>query len=210
MRFPFTKIYRAFPELDTYRDDQCERFVNAARGRRWQRLLRVGVTIAVGFVGQVVLWLMIGYVSNFIPSNTTGAGSENKDGLFIVLGLLLLFPLGLIGFLPAIFLRDRMLLGQIRKILIERGSCMQCHYSLIGLPVFERQFVKCPTCKKPVVLKDTENPECPKCEEPIGLQNVESEWVVICSECGCPGVVDSSLSELTVSSETSTVKAADD
>lgn len=213
MRFPFTKIYRAFPELDNYRDDQCERFVTAARGRRWQRFGRLCLTLVVAVVSQVLLWGAILFAINFamsgIPSQRIGEIRAQNEGLFILAMLLLSFVAGLIGFLPALVLRDRMLLAQIRNVLIERGFCIKCHYSLIGLPVSQRKFVECPSCKKPVALTGTESPDCPTCKRSLKPETHQSEWVVICAECGCPGLVDSSLSELTINPATSTLAAAD-
>lgn len=205
MRFPFTKIYRAFPELDNYRDDQCERFVAAARGRWVRRLFRFLLAMVVAFVSQVALWVFI----VFALSAEWFANLKAQYGTSLaVTGAFLLIPVCLIGFLPALLLRDRMLLGQIRSILIERGFCIKCHYSLIGLPVTERKFMECPDCEKPVVLKDSRTPVCPTCNEKLDGEP-RSEWVVICAECGNPGMVDSSLSELTINPETSTLKAAD-
>ncbi len=205
MRFPFTKIYRAFPELDNYRDDQCERFVTAARGRWGRRFLRVVIALIVAGVSQAALWIFIAIALNADWFSNLKA---QHGSVLAVAGAFLLIPVCLIGFLPALLLRDRMLLGQIRSILIERGFCIKCHYSLVGLPVSERKFVQCPDCEKPVVIKGADTPICPTCDEKLDGEP-RSEWVVICAECGCPGLVDSSLSELTINPETSTLKAAD-
>lgn len=205
MRFPFTKIYRAFPELDNYRDDQCERFVTAARGRWGRRLLRLILAMIVAFVSQVALWALIVFASS---ADWVNGFRAQYDSVFMTIALLLTFPVTFIGFLPALLLRDRMLLGQIRSILIERGFCIKCHYSLVGLPVSERKFVQCPDCEKPVVIKGADTPICPTCDEKLDGEP-RSEWVVICAECGCPGMVDSSLSELTINPETSTLKTTD-
>ena len=157
------------------------------------------------------MWTFIGFAISTLPRqarSTFDVGGADGAGPAAVVGLLLLFPIMLIGFLPALILRDRLLLGQIRSVLIERGSCIKCHYSLIGLPVIQRKFMECPDCKKQVVLKDSETPVCPRCNEKLD-EKPQSEWVVICAECGNPGLVDSALSELTISPETSTLKAAD-
>lgn len=157
------------------------------------------------------MWTLIVVAISTLPRTARNAfdlGGANGAGPAAIVGLLLLFPIMFIGFLPALILRDRLLLGQIRNVLIERGFCIKCHYSLIGLPVIQRKFMECPDCKKPVVLKDSETPVCPRCNEKLD-ERPQSEWVVICAECGCPGLVDSSLSELTINPETSTLKATD-
>ena len=161
----------------------------------------------VAFLTQTVFWgcIVVALNGQWFTDLQAQYGTR-----FSVVGLVLLIPLGLVGFLPALLVRDRMLLGQIRRVLVERGTCLKCRYSLIGLPVVERKFVICSTCKKPVQIKDTKTHECPSCEDPVDGKNPQSEWVVICAECGCPGLVDSSISELTINPETSTVAAAKD
>src|SRR5207247_1731505 len=55
MRLIVRRIYRAFPELDRYTDEQCRRFVRAAR--------RGGLRIFHWFITGLVGWVSVGVVA---------------------------------------------------------------------------------------------------------------------------------------------------
>ena len=117
-----------------------------------------------------------------------------------------IFIVAILGVLPAIFLRDHMLLSQIKRVLVDRGSCLKCRYSLIGLPVITRLFVVCPDCHKQLLQIDGAVSSCAACKNDLADAQWQEENVIICAECGSPGTVDKSLSELTRNSSESTPK----
>ena len=57
MRFPLDKVYRAFPELDPFTDEQCRRFVQRVRvtGSYRPALLSAVILTAAGALGAVIV-----------------------------------------------------------------------------------------------------------------------------------------------------------
>jgi len=55
MRLPAFKVYRAFPELDRFSDEQCEGFVAAANrsgsGRAWRRVTQAAFAVLLMSMG---------------------------------------------------------------------------------------------------------------------------------------------------------------
>lgn len=138
MRIPLNKIYRAFPELDRFSDEQCERYVLQAMrisGRR--RLVRHTLEASVG-VG--IFFLVLFAVASVSPM-TPGRG-------FIVAYAVLLVALPIVGWLIA---RDQ-LLRQAIKARLTSARCPACDYSLLGLPV-HGEVVVCPECGEAIDLE---------------------------------------------------------
>ncbi|MBM4108802.1 MAG: hypothetical protein FJ255_08335 [Phycisphaerae bacterium] len=137
-----TKLYRAFPELDSYSDEQCERFVRAATRAWWRRILRGVIVLLVFIAGLPVALAAMAW---------TYAVTEQALDLPGVLVLFVVIPIGLmlvgVGTPPvaAFLARDQLLRRQVRFVLRDRGACAECRYSLIGLPV-TRAHVLCPEC----------------------------------------------------------------
>jgi hypothetical protein len=154
MRLPRRKIWRAFPELDRFPDDQCERFVlRAAQEYRASKarvmlltagLLAVSATGIVSLVGlvwrQCSAWLAIhtGWVHSFLVS------AETK---YISIVLLV----GVCG-IAMLVVRDQWLIRTITRKL-RQTNCAKCGYSLLGL-VPDRGVVQCPECQHPFFLGD--------------------------------------------------------
>lgn len=143
MRLITRRIHRAFPELDSYDDEQCLRFINAARGRVVRRVLAfIGLCLlfailfglSVGIVfGAAAALKSLGWISSATPDKTW------MGGVLIVFASVAA-PLG------TAIIRDIMLRRRIRYVLRERGSCRKCRYSLIGLAVDAQLQVACPEC----------------------------------------------------------------
>src|SRR5207248_1782994 len=62
MRLIVRRIYRAFPELDRYSDEQCQRFVRATR-RGWSRLFHWLLISLVSLVALGVTVAAFAYLS---------------------------------------------------------------------------------------------------------------------------------------------------
>ncbi len=146
MRLIRTKIYRAFPELDRFDDEQCRRFVVAANSswrRRLGRWAVVGVTTAVmvvaGIAGAVVLaaWMD----ERMMMNGTIG---------YFGWAVLLVIGSGL-GLLGGLVLRDRILRLRVRQLIRRCGSCPKCHYSLLGIRVGAENVIVCPECGTKVI-----------------------------------------------------------
>lgn len=145
MRMPMSKIYRAFPELDRFNDEQCERFVEKAN--RWQdavfQNILLGAFLFIGlFVIIPVVWITVhALVLVFIPDDLRYR--YNASTLFMAIKLTVEFG-GL--FIGMLLMRDQLLLARIRKVLARSSHCIKCDYSLLGLPVSSHNTIKCPEC----------------------------------------------------------------
>jgi len=135
-----SKVYRAFSELDAFSDEECERFVRAARAQAGFRLtasaIGAGVGMAVALiaalVGGAIAWRWMG-----LPR------LDRADrALFVVIAMGGIFPcvVALAGFGA----RDQTLIGAIRRRL-GNATCTACRFSLLGLPVTDGA-VRCPEC----------------------------------------------------------------
>lgn len=140
MRVPGRKIYRAFGELDGFGDEQCARFVKGAN--------RGGVR----GVGRVVCLLMLGVGALVLALYGLEKLTGNWDirlGRGVVY-FAALFPIWTVGILLSVLLvlvaRDWMLIRRIRWVLRNRGQCVACRYSLLGLGVDDEFVVTCPEC----------------------------------------------------------------
>ncbi|MCC6321666.1 MAG: hypothetical protein IT438_09570 [Phycisphaerales bacterium] len=144
MRLLTRRIYRAFPELDRYSDEQCRRFVHAARRAFWPRIGRNAVRLlglAIWFAVVIgAAWALGLYDS--IGEELASAGVVRLAG--IVAGAVAVFVvLPLVGWL---LWRDVQLRRRIRKILRTRAKCPGCGYQLLGLFVNAEHKVVCVEC----------------------------------------------------------------
>ncbi|MFZ4573036.1 MAG: hypothetical protein ACOYN0_01480 [Phycisphaerales bacterium] len=132
MRLLTRRIYRAFPELDRYNDDQCRRFVAAASGSARRRAARCAAAIVTS-----LLWAVA-------PVGAARAISRDTLSTWVPP----LWPFLFVLLAPAIgyLARDVLLRFRVRSILRDRGTCVRCRYSLIGAPVSEGLLVTCPEC----------------------------------------------------------------
>lgn len=146
MRLPLSKVWRAFPELDRFSDEQCQRFVRAAR-RGAGRPIRVVATAAAllaGWAGGLafIVWMTAGRKPIFRAWD-----SPTTLGTLALCGVMIL--VFLVAAAPAILVRDRLLRRRVMRIITLRGRCMMCKYSLLGLPVGANLLVVCPECGAP-------------------------------------------------------------
>ena len=142
MRLPFSRIYRGFPELDKFSDEECCAYIARARAKH-KPSLRVAMACAVPVstaVSLIVLTLMIaaaGWVRAMQPSTL-----RNKlEVAFDLATPIVVIPVGAVIIL---LMYDFWLRWAIRKDLI-RAVCPRCGYSLLGLNVVDASVV-CPEC----------------------------------------------------------------
>lgn len=148
LRLPINHLHRAFPELDPYSDEQCRRFVRAARGSVQRRALTGSIVAIVAFVvtaaGIAGAWYVIMHVLrpyralNIAHANITWYGWL----LNISVGILGVAVGPMVGYL----VRDFLLIRLVRHILRTRGVCIGCRYTLVGLFVADDLKVTCPEC----------------------------------------------------------------
>ena len=143
LRLPASKVYRAFPELDRFSDEQCERYVVFAKGD-------------IGCLFFVVPWLAtiaLFVVCVFVFINAVGWINFRIHGTMSMLGgvayavgiITFLFGLPLLGgFLTRDLVLHRLLRRHVRSK-VERTRCPACRYSLLGQRVVDG-VIGCPEC----------------------------------------------------------------
>ncbi|HZW10710.1 MAG TPA: hypothetical protein VFF69_12470 [Phycisphaerales bacterium] len=143
MRLPYSRIYRAFPELDRYTDVQCARFVDAACRSGWRRHAH-RVLLAALFLGAAVVCLLV-FARLLAPAEgwlrrVWRAAPEVVAWIPAAFGALLAPALA------TLLARDFLLIRRIRYVLRFRGVCPLCRYSLVGLPIPPGNVLTCPEC----------------------------------------------------------------
>jgi len=134
MRIPMSRVYRAFPELDRFTDDECERYVSFVSQRAGCRnsFISVVAAVCVTIVAPILGAMVFSAVRLAIPPRL-------RDLVPIV--VIAMFACGpLVGLLT----RDRLLRNGIRDRL-KHARCPACEYSLVGLTIMQGH-VKCPEC----------------------------------------------------------------
>ncbi|MBI1189206.1 MAG: hypothetical protein GC200_00780 [Tepidisphaera sp.] len=140
--FVKSKIYRAFPELDAFSDERCERFVRAARRPVWFRA-RV---VAGGFLAFLLASAALGVAAHLAEENapaTFGPRSPLWAMLLILFVTLFVYCAAGVAWLWS---RDWMLRRRIRRVLRTRGHCHSCGYLLLGATVSATHEISCPEC----------------------------------------------------------------
>jgi hypothetical protein len=141
MRLIRPKVYRAFPELDRFTDEQCSRFVAAANSSWRRRLLRWTLVGLAGVMAVVAACAAIVSVNLWIQDLLR---VEDVGGSIVAI------VVGGIGFaialVPTLILRDFLLRRTLRRLIRRCGACPKCHYSLLGMRVGPDQTITCPEC----------------------------------------------------------------
>lgn len=145
MRLITRKIYRAFPELDKFSDEQCERFLQAANASIVRRMCRGAVSFGFAIVVGLVALGGAVYAAQEL------ADHWRLDGFlyWLLFGVLTTTAL-VIAFIPGLILADGLLRLRVRSLLKRCGACPQCRYSLLGMRVGADLIVTCPECGRKV------------------------------------------------------------
>ena len=164
IRLPQKKIYRAFPELDRFTEEECERFMLRVSARQGSVSTLPGLT----------LYLTVP-LGGFAAYESTGFLFVRFEDSFDLAGRYLLRHIGTtlmltelvfvtnialwLVLLPAFVTltwRDRRLRSALRRS-IDTAVCAQCGQSLLGLPLLPGagpERVRCPECGVPATLED--------------------------------------------------------
>jgi hypothetical protein len=152
VRLVTRKLWRAFPELDRFDDDQCRRFVDAACSRQDLQVVR-GLCCGVAAVLVLTIPWTAGWADDageyFWGWPGAGLGKWFESvwwyrpfwfAALVGVGMLLLAALA------AGMTRDVLLRRRVKQVMVSHGSCSACTYFLGGLPVNEYSLVMCPEC----------------------------------------------------------------
>ena len=134
MRIIASPIYRAFPELDVFTDEQCRSYLQRVYGGV---LARVAVGL-VSLVCGVGVAFAVGWVFVLVAN-------ANLGWTFIVEVFILAAVTAAFGF-GTLISRDVLLRLLVRRVLGEVGLCPSCDYSAMGLLVSVDFAVTCPEC----------------------------------------------------------------
>lgn len=150
MRLPLNKIYRAFPELDSFSDGACEGFVRQASRRYW--LSHIGFAVLAIALGAMVL-ILWGLLSN-VGTAIVPASSPFWDGGFgSALEVVYWIAGPVCAIVTALLVRDHWLRTTIARQLLDT-NCPGCGYSMLGLSVVSGA-VTCPECGQARRLEET-------------------------------------------------------
>ncbi|HVP73946.1 MAG TPA: hypothetical protein VMS30_09425 [Phycisphaerales bacterium] len=146
MRLPVSKIYRAFPELDRFSDEQCDRFVERARlARSFENMSSVVMFSVVAAIGLccAAQTTLSGAMFKLLR-NALGSVRDAQDLQFALSLLMWIAVPAFAGLLARdVFLRRR--LHDVIWRRLEQVRCPHCRYSLLGQRVNDG-LIRCPEC----------------------------------------------------------------
>ncbi|MBX3362876.1 MAG: type II secretion system protein GspG, partial [Phycisphaeraceae bacterium] len=139
---------RAFPELDGYTDEQCARFVRAARGSVRRRVIAGAIIALVTLIGISAGLVGFWYVQStwLDPHRSLNIGHQLVTWYGLLLNIVLAIAGVTLGPILGYLTRDLFVIRRVRFILRTRGTCISCGYTLVGLFVGEELQVICPEC----------------------------------------------------------------
>lgn len=138
MRVIVRQLWRAFPELDPFSDQQCRLFLRSARRTR-RHMLRGNGLLASAFVLSL---LMVGGVTFALFYHMRDGEVSWWPQTWRVLVSGGGFAVAAFGLLR---LRDRTLRRSVLHLFATRGSCEACGHAMSGLPIPD-DGLRCPEC----------------------------------------------------------------
>ncbi len=154
MRVPLSRVYRAFPELDKFSDEQCRAYVKLARReRRVSGVLVVLACIGLVFVMVPLLLVPTAALVEHVGRSFLERGDYQTPTLAdlvaaVIVATATVAPPGLL----VLFIRDRWLHRAVR-LHLQGAHCPRCAYLLLGLEVVD-DMVRCPECGEQHRLRD--------------------------------------------------------
>lgn len=151
MRIPFSKVHRAFPELDVFSDAECRTFVQLAQRERAVGLLGTAMGAVVASIGSgsfaaYVVWKSL---KEWLGDPDLRPTNDVLFGILFVLTTFAgIFAAAFVGLL----IRDFWIRWAISSRL-RIARCGRCTYSLLGLSVIDDR-VQCPECGDSTRLSD--------------------------------------------------------
>lgn len=144
-RWVVRHIWRAFPELDTYSDDECRTFVRAVRRERILTAIRALLLAAAPTSAVVGGMIIAALVYEWLETYSLSESALGSTLQLTAVGLSMA-AVGLVSSLTCLVLRDWILRRRLRAVLDVGGHCRGCGYSFIGLIIPESLRIRCPEC----------------------------------------------------------------
>lgn len=151
------RIYRAFPELDRFSDQQCEWLLQRVRLSRARIAQTVASGVLAGLLGLIVMGAALVSTLRHVDERSIEIELVVRDlawlyslGWGIVLTLVFSMPS-----LLALLARDLTLGTYLKMALrgqLKRRACPDCRYQLIGQQVDESGGLRCPECGRRTTL----------------------------------------------------------
>jgi hypothetical protein len=139
MRIPLHKVYRAFPELDRFEDEDCERFVVQARRVAIEKRIGRHLLEAVAAASVFLLVIALGMAGFAVLASLSVSWLVMDLAVMVFVSAMAGAPI-----VSAMMVRDAWLRRAIASRLAS-ARCAACDYSLLGLPV-NNGVVMCPEC----------------------------------------------------------------
>lgn len=136
MRLPTSKVFRAFPELDAFSDEQCQGFVRLAMREHTASMGGTGLLAALA----AILTMAVGFYTVMVIGDAILPHRRYELLIFGVAIAGSTLAAGLVG----LKIRD-MWLRRVINTGIKAARCPACSYSLLGLFVVDGE-VLCPEC----------------------------------------------------------------
>jgi hypothetical protein len=149
------KIWRAFPELDRYDDEVCQRYIAralATRNTSLHRTLLITSIIAAFFVSVTIAGFHFAFLYWF--ARLLNNGNQISVMVDTFLNLLVFVSFIWMPYLTGLIVRDQLLHRSLR-LHFEGAICPKCRYSLVGLELHGpdgSKRVKCPECGRDMAL----------------------------------------------------------
>ena len=138
--FTSTKLWRAFPELDPFSDEQCRPVITFVSRSSLDQLCCIGLVLLGTLVSG---FLLVG----FLPVVQHAFNMPQPHRSYeLPLALLFTIGMGTLPFVGVLRVRDMLLRHHLRKLLTNGSTCASCSYSLLGLPLDEHHRTTCPEC----------------------------------------------------------------
>ena len=138
--FTSTKLWRAFPELDPFSDEQCRPVITFVSRSSLDQLCCIGLAL----LGTIVSgFLVVGVLPTVQHAFNMPQPQRSYE---LPLALVLTMAMGTLPLVGVLRVRDMLLRHHLRKLLASGSTCIRCSYSLLGLPLDEQHRATCPEC----------------------------------------------------------------
>jgi hypothetical protein len=152
LRIPINKIYRAFPELDEYTDQQCQLLVKRVQLSGFSKFTANGAAFGGFIVGLIAMLPMIYALIALLQAvDPIWQSRITEDYRAFIWAFGLFWPAAVGGLIGRDMVLRRLLIKAI-NVHIDRVRCPQCKYILIG----QREHhgaVTCPECGHSATLR---------------------------------------------------------